>query len=105
MPRYLLTYDLHDEPPSVYATLQESLEKANARHVQKSVWVIDTTWSAQKVYVWASRHMRQGDELVVAEINPKNTIATLQSRSWRAVFNFNAVREELLRSLTATLLK
>lgn len=97
MPTYLLSYDLHSEPESVYADLIETLKKGGARRVQQSVWCIDTTWDALRVYGWAVGKLKHGDELVIAEINLQNTVATKNSNSWRAIF-----RKQIVARAVAT---
>jgi len=42
MSTYMIAYDLHGEPPSVYADLIKALEHAQAKRAQESVWILSS---------------------------------------------------------------
>lgn len=85
MARYQICYDLHLEPPSVYADLIDILETIGARRAQGSVWFLDSPYTSTDVYNWLRPHLRRGDELLVTEIMLANTCGTVNSRSLRAL--------------------
>jgi CRISPR/Cas system-associated endoribonuclease Cas2 len=66
---FLISYDLR-KPDFDYKPLYAALDKVKAKHIQDSVWGIDTTSSAEVVYKYLSQHMHSDrDRLFVIPFN------------------------------------
>jgi hypothetical protein len=66
---FLISYDLR-KPDFDYEPLYEALNKIKAKHIQDSVWGIDTTSSAEVVYDYLWQHMHNArDRLFVVTFN------------------------------------
>lgn len=89
---YLIAYDLHSEPPSVYDALIEALDKAGAIRAQKSVWVLQSPYTSEQNYNWFIKYMRAKDELIVTEVKIENTWITKDSNSMGAFDLLSFVR-------------
>jgi hypothetical protein len=63
---FLISYDLR-KPDYDYQPLYEALAKANAKHVQDSIWGLDTTSNSTEVfdYFWQFMHNAKDRLLVV----------------------------------------
>ncbi|HZW94288.1 MAG TPA: hypothetical protein VFF64_15150 [Candidatus Eremiobacteraceae bacterium] len=69
---YLISYDLR-KPDYNYKPLYEALDEIGAKHVQDSVWGVDTDSSAPDVcdYLWQFLH-NEKDRLFVVPFNKAN---------------------------------
>lgn len=76
---YIIAYDLHRKPPEAYDRLIHALRNAKAWHAQKSMWLLDSPYSAQQNFDWFNQFLHAGDQLMITEITMNNTWVTQQS--------------------------
>jgi hypothetical protein len=82
---FLISYDLR-KPDFNYDPLYEALHKVNAKHIQDSVWGINTSSSATVVFDYLWQHMHNAkDRLFVVTFDKdedykgKNSLNKLKS--------------------------
>jgi CRISPR/Cas system-associated endoribonuclease Cas2 len=70
---FLISYDLR-KPDFDYKPLYAALATMKAKHVQDSVWGIDTNWDAAKVFdtLWQHMHNEKDRLFVVTFDKAKN---------------------------------
>ncbi len=81
---FLISYDLR-KPDFDYQPLYDLLNSWKAKHVQDSVWGLNTQWSAEKVFdaLWAHMHNDKDRLFVVTfdkteDYKAKNSITKLR---------------------------
>lgn len=75
----LISYDLR-KPDFDYDPLYEALAKIKAKHVQDSVWGVNTTSSAEVVFEYLWQHMHnQQDRLFVAPFDKMGNYKAINS--------------------------
>jgi len=84
MALYLISYDLR-KPEFDYKPLYDALYAIEAKHIQDSVWGVNTLSSAKVVFDYLWRHMQnEKDRLFVAtldraeDVEAKNSITALK---------------------------
>jgi CRISPR/Cas system-associated endoribonuclease Cas2 len=76
---FLISYDLR-KPDFDYKPLYAALDKVEAKHIQDSVWGIDTTSSAEVVYKYLWQHMHsERDRLFVVPFDKTQDYKAINS--------------------------
>ena len=85
MKKYLITYDLKDSSLNTYIELHKAIKASGASwwHYLESTWIIKTTQlSANEISSKLVPHIKQGDRLLVIEIDTSNKQGWLPKDAW-----------------------
>ena len=64
----LVTYDIADGDSDDYEELHDAIKEYEHHHLQKSVWLIDTSESSKAVFDTLKAHLSDDDDLFVVRL-------------------------------------